>query len=338
MIFREWIAALPKVELHLHLEGAIPYDALWRLVEKYGGDEELPSVEALRGRLEYRDFPHFIETWIWKNQFIREYDDFEMIAEAVAADLAQQNVCYAEAFYSPRDFAKTGLTLSEITRAMRRGLDKVAEIEVALVADLIRDFGPDSAAQALDELREVRDQGVIGIGIGGSEQDFPPEPFAAVYDRARCFGFRTNAHAGEAAGPASVWGAIRTLQVDRIGHGTRAVEDAELLDYLSETGTPIELCPISNVCTGVIQSIGEHPIGEYLRRGLTVCINTDDPKMFHNTLVDEFDQLRTHHDVTTEQTKALLESAIESSWMAADAKIARLSQLRTHEMWNVEPT
>jgi len=244
---REFLGKLPKLELHLHLEGAIPLDALWELVGKYGGRGEVAGRAALEERFRFRDFPHFIETWIWKNGFIREYEDFTFIAEAVARDLAAQNIRYVEAFFSPGDFARHGLDPREITRAVRTGLDRVADrITVSLIADLIRDFGPEQGGFWLEQIAEVKDLGVIGIGIGGSEQTFPPEPYKDVYERARQLGFRTTAHAGEAAGAASIWGAVNVLGVDRIGHGTRAFEDPALLDRLAERRLPIEMCPLSS--------------------------------------------------------------------------------------------
>lgn len=220
----QFYADLPKVELHLHLEGAIPLPALWELVLKYGGEEGLSSLDDVRKRFVYRDFPHFIETWIWKNQYIREYDDFTFFAEAVARDLAVQKVRYAEAFFSAPDFHRQRLELQRIAQAIRAGLDRVPQVEVALIADLVRDFGAQQAAVTLAQVNEARGYGIIGVGIGGSEQDFPPEPFAPVYRKARELGFHTTAHAGEAAGAASIWGALRSLEVERIGHGTRAFE------------------------------------------------------------------------------------------------------------------
>lgn len=133
-----WFERVPKVELHLHLEGAIPYEALWQLIQKYGGEPSVPTLSALQQRFEYRDFPHFIDTWVWKNQFLREYKDFTFIARHVAQDLKQQNIRYVEAFYSPGDFARSGLKTQQLTEAIRRGLSQVSGIEVALVADLQR--------------------------------------------------------------------------------------------------------------------------------------------------------------------------------------------------------
>jgi adenosine deaminase len=311
-----WYEQIPKVELHLHLEGAIPHEALWELACKYGGDPEVPDIDALLRRFEYRDFPHFIETWIWKNGFIREYDDFTLIAEAVARDLLGQNILYVEAYFSPRDFARHGLESQGIAGAIRRGLSRVPEVEVMLIPDLIRDFGPENAARTLAELAEVRDEaGIIGIGIGGSEQSFPPEPFAPVYEEARRLGLRTTAHAGEVAGAESIWGALRTLGVDRIGHGTRAYEDPALLDYLAKRRVPVEMCPISNVKTRVVPSIEQHPIRRYFDHGILVTVNTDDPKMFGNSLAEEYAALVDHLGFTHDDIRTLILNGIESSWM-----------------------
>ena len=225
----DWLRRVPKIELHVHLEGAIPYATLWELLDKYGGDPNVPDQEALIRKFAYRDFRHFIETWNWKNGFLREYEDFTIIAEAVARDLARQNVRYVEAFYSPIDFRRHGLQTQRVTAAIRSGLDQVPEIEIALVADLVRNSALAAAERTLEELRDVQDLGVVGIGLGGSEKGFPPEPFADLYEEARRMSFRTTAHAGEGAGPESIWGAIRFLEVERLGHGTRAEEDESLL-------------------------------------------------------------------------------------------------------------
>lgn len=331
-----WFERVPKVELHLHLEGAIPHDALWELVQKYGGHPSVPDLEALERRFEYRDFPHFIETWVWKNGFLREHEDFTLIAEAVAQDLARQNVRYVEAFFSPSDFARHGLETQKLTEAIRIGLSQMPEVEVALVADLVRDSGPEKAAVTLAEVNEVRDLGVIGIGIGGSEQEFPPEPFEEVYERARLLGFHTSAHAGEAAGAESIWGAIRSLRVDRIGHGTRAEEDESLLDYLAEHRIPLEMCPISNVRTGVVSSLKEHPVRRYFERGIVVTINTDDPKMFGNSLAEEFLLLEDKLGFSRDQIRSCILQGIQAAWLSEDRKKQLVRAFRGDPAWREE--
>lgn len=329
-----WFEQLPKVELHLHLEGAIPYDALWNLVKKYGGD--VPSKEVLKRRFEYKDFAHFIETWVWKNQFLREYEDFTFIAEEVARDLASQNIWYAEVFFSPPDFLRQGLETQRITEAIRRGVERVEEIEIALVVDLVRDFGPERGEITLAEVNEVRQLGVEGVGIGGSEQEFPPEAFEAVFAKARQLGFRTSAHAGEAAGPESIWGAIRSLRVDRIGHGTRAEEDEVLLDYLVEQGIPVEMCPISNMRTGVVKSYEEHPVRRYFERGVALSSNTDDPKMFGNSLAEEYKLLVEKKGFTPEEIKKLVVGGVEMSWMPEKRKREMVTAFNKNPAWSAK--
>lgn len=320
---------IPKVELHLHLEGAIPLPALWQLVCKYGGDPEVPTPEALAAKFRYRDFPHFIDTWMWKNQFLRAHEDFSFIAAEVARDLAAQKVLYAEAFYSPGDFRSRGLTVQGITEALRKGLRQVPEIEIALITDLIRDHGPERGEQTLDALREVREEcGVVGVGIGGSEHLYPPEPFAPVYERARSLGFRTTAHAGEASGPESVWGAVRTLRVDRIGHGTRAIEDPALLDHLAERRIPLELCVLSNVRTGVIGTVAEHPARAYWQRGIPFSVNTDDPKLFHTSLAEEYSALHRELGFSEPDIHQVIEQGVASSWLPDARKRELLDRIR----------
>jgi len=325
---RKWETAPLLTELHLHLEGAIPLPALWELIQKHGGDPSAPDPEALARRFAYKDFPQFIQTWIWKNRFLREYEDFAFIAEQVACDLLDQNILYVEAHYSPSGFLEQGLEIQEITRAIRSGLDKVPGIEVMLIADLIRDLGPESAARTLQEVKEVRNLGVVGVGLGGSEQSVPPDLFEDVYAEARRSGFHTTAHAGEAAGAQSIWGALRNLGVERIGHGTRAEEDESLLAYLAEKQIPLEMCPLSNVRTGVVGRIEDHPVRRYFERGLMVTISTDDPKMFGNSLAEEYRALETVLGFDPKEIRALQANSVKASWMDADKKARTLSSLQ----------
>lgn len=312
----EYFQGLPKVELHIHLEGAVPLACMWGLIRKYGGDPGVPDPESLAGRFCFRDFAAFLDTWAWKNGFFRTGEDFTRIAAAVAADLAAQNILYVELFYSPQSYASRGLGAQEITLAVRRGLDQVPAIEVALVTDLVRDLGARSGREAVEAVSEVREAGrVVGIGIGGSEHRFPPEPFAPVFARARDLGFRTTAHAGEACGPESIWGALRALRVERLGHATRAAEDPALLDHLAAGQIALELCVISNLKTGVVPSAEHHPARRYFERGIPLSVNTDDPLMFGNSLAEEYLLLHRALGFSLDEIHALIDSAVASSWL-----------------------
>jgi len=329
----DWFERVPKVELHVHLEGAIPLDALWQLVLKYGGDPSVPDRASLAAAFTYRDFPHFLDTWVWKNRFLREYEDFAFIAEAVARDFAAQSIKYAEVFFSPPDFAGAGLEPEPLAEAVRRGLARVPDVRVALVADLVRDFGPAAGDALLSRLADIRDRGIVGIGLGGTEYAFPPAPFAGVYERARSLGFRTTIHAGEGAGPGSVRAALRRLKPDRIGHATRAAEDPALVEELRAAAVPLELCPVSNVRTGVVRSLAEHPIRRFFDRGLRLSVNTDDPQMFGTRLADEYRSLAGVFGFSPGEIRSLILRAVSDSWLADDAKRALRRELEGDPAW-----
>jgi adenosine deaminase len=318
---QQFIKNLPKVELHIHLEGAIPINALWKLVVKYGENKNISGLKDLHDKFQYKNFPHFIETWIWKNQFLREYEDFTFIAKEVAGDLKDQNIKYAEMFYTPTDHFNKNIELQKLTEAIRAGFNYYSnDIEIFLIADLCRDADPENGMHVVNQLSELKDSGVIGIGLGGSEHIYPPEPFKEVYEKAREFGFRTTAHAGEASGADSIWGAINKLKTDRIGHGTRASEDEKLVEYLKETQIPLEMCPISNIKTGVVNNIKEHPVKDFYKKGLNVFVNTDDPKMFNNSMEEEYLLLMQECGFKSVDIRKLIENAVNSAWCEHNKK------------------
>ncbi len=312
-------SSIPKIENHLHLEGAIPYEILWQLIQKYGGDREVTNLNNLKEKFKFRDFNHFIEMWIWKNQFIKEYEDFKIISDAVFKDLVDQNVKYAEIFISPSIFRKK-LEIQRIVEAISGSISENPKIKINLIVDLVRNFGQENEIRTLEEINEVKDHGIIGIGIGGSENDFPPELFVDLFEKARDYGFKTTAHAGEAAGADSIWKTIKLLRVDRIGHGTRAIEDVKLLDYLSEFKIPIELCPISNLRTKVIKSIDEHPFKIFRERKIPVSINTDDPKMFYTSLAEEYQALTEAFNLNEKEIFATIIDSINTTWLEKEEK------------------
>lgn len=323
-----FLEKMPKVELHLHLEGAIPLDAVWELVLKYGDLKNIGAPEKLEAKFRYRNFSHFIDTWIWLGNFLKAYEDYRFIAEKVAEDLIKQHIRYAELFYSPsRDSAKH-LDSVKITEAVLSGFQRYDDkIRLRLIADIVRDNGTDEAFAMLGELKEMREMGVVGIGIGGSEHRYPPEPFGPVFAQARKWGFKTTAHAGEGAGTESIWGALKALRVDRIGHGVRAKEDPALLAYLKKNRTPLEMCPVSNLRTGVVARIEDHPIREYFDKDLVVTVSTDDPKMFNTSLVEEYRVLQSTFNFTTDMIKKVAENAIEAAWCTRTEKENLMAEL-----------
>jgi adenosine deaminase len=221
-----------------------------------------------------------------------------------------------------------------VSLALRRGFTRIPDVEVALITDLVRDSGPEKGVRTLEAIADVAaEAGIVGIGIGGSEQLFPPEPFAGVYERARTLGLRTTAHAGEVAGPESVWGAIRTLGVDRIDHGTRAVESPELMAYLVDHRLPVTSCPGSNVATGAVASLEEHPIRRFVDTGMLVSVATDDPAMFGLSLAGEFEALMARHGFTRDEVRGLIRNGVESCWLPGDRKAALMERVLSDPAW-----
>jgi adenosine deaminase len=323
-----FINGLPKVELHNHLEGAIPVETLWELVKKYNGDKKLGNIANLRERFKYKDFHHFLDTWIWKDQFIRDYEDCTFFADAVAEDLKSQNIKYAELHFTPVGFLAKGLTTSRVVEAIKKGFANHGDdITLNLIADLCRNCDLETVESVLGEIIEMQEPCVLGVGIGGDERNYPPQIFSNSFAKAKKQGLKVTIHAGEAAGAESIWGAIKDLKADRIGHGTRAYEDPKLLDYLKETQLPIEMCPLSNLCTRVVEKISKHPIKRFFEMGLNVSVNTDDPKMFNNSLSEEYSVLITEFGFGLNDIKQIINNTIGAAWCQESLKVELIKEV-----------
>jgi adenosine deaminase len=324
-----FVKAIPKVELHLHLEGAIPLETLFNFIQREGTELSIKSVDDLRKRLAYTDFAHFIDVWVWKNSFIRDERDFDEIAYQVLRDLSAQNVKYVEAFYSPGDYVGRGFSVEGITECLLEGKERARRdfgVRCELIVDVIRGDGPDVALRRLDEVETYLGKGVIGVGLGGSEADFPADPYEGVFREARARGFNLTAHAGEAAGPESIWACIDKLGVERIGHGVRPHEDPRLVSLLKERQVPLEMCVTSNVRTGVVESVEAHPIKQYFQQGLIVTVNADDPTMFDTSISQEYLILAQELGFTADELRTLSLSGVEASFLPADDKVLMRSQ------------
>jgi adenosine deaminase len=288
---RRVLREAPKVELHLHLDGAM---SLPWLLERIGRVPDPPcrTVAELEARLRYRSFAEFIERWVWKCGFLDRYEDFESLAESVLRDLAAQGVVHVEPFFSPGDYVHHGLEVTGLVEAVLRGAERARQatgIGFGLIIDLIRDHGPAVAARRLEEITPYRGQGIVAVGLGGSEAGFPASDFASVYAEAARRGFHRTAHAGEAAGPESVAAALEHLGAERIGHGIRVAEDPVLVARLARDCVPLEVCPTSNVRTGVVAGYAAHPLRRLFEAGVRVTVNSDDPTFFGATLLDELE-------------------------------------------------
>jgi adenosine deaminase len=285
------LRAVPKAEIHLHLEGSIDLETLLSLRARRGEPIDAGSRARLATLYRHRDFPDFLGHFRDLCSELRAPEDFALAVRGLATRLARDNVRHAEVMCSPGIFARWGLPAGEVLDAITGAADAV-EAEggprLWFILDGVRQWGPPVAEEMVRLATASHSRRVIGIGLGGDETAWPAEAFAPAYREARRLGLRTTAHAGEFDGARSVWEAMEVLEVDRIGHGIRAVEDPVLMRALADRGLPLECCPTSNLATGVVSSWEAHPIPTLQRAGLRLTVNTDDPAMFGTTLLDEW--------------------------------------------------
>lgn len=323
------VAAMPKVELHVHVEGAQRPDTIWDMAQRNGVALPAPTREAWRAFYRYRDFAHFIQVYIAASRAIRAPRDFTDMLVAFHADQAAQGIVYTEAFLSASLYVD-GFDQGAVLEAIAEGL-AVGQAQSGVVVRLI----PDIARQVPETQRAVlaftlagQKAGVfIGLGLGGLEAGYPPELFTHVFAEARRNGLRVVAHAGEGAGAESVRGAVEALGAERIGHGIRCLEDPGVVAMLRERQVPLEVCPMSNYRTGVVAAGAPHPVFAMLEAGLNVTVHSDDPPMFATTLTDEF-RFLARGGVLLERLRALTVAAAAASFLPDDERarlVARVS-------------
>lgn len=300
------LLARPKAELHVHLRGAAPAEFLGALLRKYPPEEALAAAPAqhrrifaahaniraaMAGRYEqsaffrYDSFEGFLAAYLFTGYFVRSIDDFRAMIAAVRRQFVRQNIVYAEVTVSVIEYVNQGIALEELLEALAE--EPAAPPRLRWIVDLVRNIGPEAAERLLDRILERRPRNLTAITLGGAEHLFPPAPFARVFAKARGAGLKLTVHAGEALGPESVWDALRMLRADRIGHGVRAIEDPALVAQLAAQRIPLEVCPTSNVRTGICRAYGEHPARRLFEAGAPLTVSTDDPTFFGVTLSEE---------------------------------------------------
>jgi aminodeoxyfutalosine deaminase len=322
---RDLIRQMPKVELHVHLEGSIRPATLLALARRDHVPLPAGDLDGLREFYRFTDFGHFLQVYFTISSCLKTPDDFGLIAYEFGADMARQHIRYAEVTFTPHTHVtNAGLRFDEILAGLNAGRARAQadfSVEIAWVLDIVRD-NPDSRHQVANWAVAAMDRGVVGFGLGGSEAGHPPEGFADAFALAREAGLHSVPHAGEVAGPQSVWGAIRILGAERIGHGVRSVEDRQLLDYLRERQIPLEICPTSNLCLGVYPTYEAHPIRRLVEEGIYVTVNSDDPPMFNTDLVHEYEMLADHLGFSAAELEQLSLNALRASFLPAPRKAA----------------
>ena len=284
---------LPKVELHLHLEGAAPPAFVRGLAAEQKID--ISGIFDERGNYAYTDFWHFLKVYEAATSVLTTPADYARLTRAVLAESAASGVIYSECFLSP-DFCggRDVGAWREYLHAIREAAEEAERqdgITLRGIVTPIRHFGPEKARETAICAAETAGDWLVGFGLAGDEKVGRPKDFAWSFDCAREAGLRLTCHAGEWGGPDSVRDAVRDLRVERIGHGVRAIEDPALVDELAEAGIVLEVCPGSNVALKLYPNFRAHPIEELLERGVKVTVSTDDPPFFHTTMAREYDML-----------------------------------------------
>jgi aminodeoxyfutalosine deaminase len=286
------LAPYPKIELHVHLEGTVRPRTLLAIARRNGHALPADTVEGLTELYRFRDFAHFIEVWVLTTGAMRTYDDFRRVVVDYAAEAASHGAVYVEGIFSPAERVRAGPSWDEVFSGFCDGAQEARElhgVELRLTPDVPRGYPLEEALETARYALAYRDRGVVGLGLGGLEAQFPPEPYEPAFRLAREGGLASVPHAGEVAGPPSVRGALEALGADRIRHGIRASEDAGLLRELAARGVVCDVCPISNLRTGAVASLAEHPLPLLHAAGVTCSISTDDPAMFDTDLTRDYE-------------------------------------------------
>jgi adenosine deaminase len=325
----------PKAELHLHLQGCIRASTLLELARRHHIDVPAQTVDELREWFRFRDFLHFVETFAILRACLVDPEDYELVTYELGAELADQHVRYAELTFTPGPEVYQG-PRETFFHGLTRGRQRVLQdfgVELRWIFDIPRrtvTLHPD--LPLMDFITDVaingRQDGVVALGLGGTERGYPPERFEQWFDRARAAGLHSAPHAGETAGPESVWGALKALGAERLGHGVRCVEDPALLEYVTERRIALELCPTSNIVLGVYPSLASHPLRDLWTAGARVTVNTDTPAIFEISLSSELALLESAFGFSPAEVDAVIVNAFEVSFLPHAEKAAMVRSVR----------
>lgn len=339
---RSFIQSLPKAELHLHLEGSVEPLTLAELSRRHNtplptennrydvrGSGDVLSEEAVRDLYAYKDFAGFLMAFKAVTERLRTPEDYELVTYRLMQKLRQQNVIHAEVYVSVGVILWRGQDFLPLFEGMERGRERGQRdfgVSLLWIFDAVRHFGAEAGAEVFKLADELRERNVVGIGIGGDERRGPAEWFQELYRKAAGQGLRLTAHAGETAGPESVWGALN-IGAERIGHGLSIARDQELQEVLARKQIAVEICMSSNVRTGLCPEVQEHPVRLFFDGGLMVTLNTDDPAMFQTSLCREYELAEQEFGFSQDHLRELARNSFEASFLPVEKKLRYLQQI-----------
>lgn len=325
-----FVAALPKVELHLHLIGSASLDTVLTLARRHP-DRGIPTEPAaLREFYAFRDFPHFLDVYFAVNNLVTTGADVVTLLEGTAAELAARRVRYAEIQVTPVRNRMAGIGHDDLAQALVDGRERARDrhgVELGWIFDADAALGPDGAEATVDFALGHRPAGTVGIGLGGPERGVRRVDFAPAFRRARDGGLRSLPHAGETVGPEEVWSAVHDLGAERIGHGIGSARDPRLLEHLAEHGITLEVCPVSNVRTGAVRTFAEHPLPALLAAGVPVTLATDDPGMFDTDLDTEYRICHEQFGLSTEELAEISRTGARAAYCDENVRESILREI-----------
>lgn len=310
----DWLNALPKAELHLHLEGTLEPELLFKLAERHGVALPWGDVEALRAAYNFGNLQEFLDLYYAGADVLRTEQDFYDLTWAYLLKCKEQNVIHTEPFFDPQTHTDRGVPFEVVVRGITQALsdgEQQLGVTSGLILSFLRHLSEDAAQATLDQALPFRDH-FVAVGLDSSEKGHPPSKFKRVFARARAEGFPAVAHAGEEGPPEYIWEALDQLGVVRIDHGVRAFEDERLMARLVDQQIPLTVCPLSNTKLCVFDDISQHTILKMLDRGLKVTVNSDDPAYFGGYVTENFNALYEHLGMTQDQAKRLAQNSLDA--------------------------
>lgn len=329
-MLREFIHALPKVELHVHLVGSAGIDTVLELARRHPEAGVPTDRDELADFYTFRDFDHFLKVFWAVQSMLTEARDVTTLVTGLAAELARQNVRYAEVTVTPYNHHLDGLSVDDVLTGLADGRALAAAehgVDLAWVFDIPGEKGVKAGRETLTIALRERPDGLIAFGLGGPEVGIGRAQFEPFFTAAREAGLHSVPHAGETTGPATVWSALHDLGAERVGHGTSSAADPALLAYLAEHRIPLEVCPTSNVRTQQVPSIDAHPVRRMLDHGVVVTLNTDDPPMFGATLEGEYLAVAESLGLRPVEVAALARNGVAASFLPEQRKAELVAEI-----------
>ena len=323
------LRAMPKAELHMHIEGSLEPELMFALAERNSVQLRFPNVQALRNAYVFNNLQEFLDIYHEGTMVLRTEQDFYDMTCAYLARAQADNVLHTEIFFDTQTHTGHGLSADTVINGLHRAcVDAPTKfgMTASLILCFLRHLSEEEAFACLEEALPLRDK-IVGIGLASSEVGHPPEKFAKVYARARALGFRLVAHAGEEAPPAYIWSALDALKVERIDHGVQAIHDAALMQRLAQDGVPLTVCPLSNLKLRVYPTLAQHSLKTMLDAGIVATVNSDDPAYFGGYVNENFTQTFAALGMTSHHAYTLARNSFEASFIDASAKRAYIDRL-----------